>query len=274
MNKKQFLQTAASEATKKNAMLSLILTVVLIATMFLSYITVLNTSIENIPFIKLAMNSASDDTEKEFKELKDELEDALDDAEDQYDEIEDDLSKKEQKLVKKLFKVAKKTSKSISINNTKKLADIMEDIAKEGGAAEDADFFGTSISDMKEAKEVLSLASTAVLICMLFALLFSALGGFLKVKGLVITGLISSVIYSLIFCGFLWLLLIAAVHVALFIFLKKVDDDYKAYNTQYMYQGNVQFVPNQYGAPQYDPNQYGTQYDPNQYDPNQYPPQN
>ena len=246
MNKKEFLKSAASEGTKKNAMISLLITVVLIVAMFFSYITVLNTSIEKIPFIKMVMNTAGDNTEKEFKELKDELGDALDDAEDQYEDIEDDLSKKEQKLVKKLFKVAKKTSKSISINNTKKLADIMEDIAKEGGAAEDADFFGTSINDLKEAKEVLSIASTAVLICMLFALIFSALGGLLKAKALVIVGLVFSAIYCLIFCGFLWLLIIAAVHIALFIFLKKVDDDYNAYRTQAMYQNTSNFIPPQH----------------------------
>lgn len=241
MNKKQFLQTAASEATKKNAMLSLILTVVLIATMFLSYIVVLNTSLEKIPFIKLALNSASDNADEEFDEIMDELADEVDDVEDQFEDKKDEFSKKEQKLIKKLIKAAKKTAKSFSISNLKKFANVTEDIVKEGGLAEEENYFGGTSDDIKDIKDVISVASTAVLICMLFALLFSALGGFLKKKALVIVGLIFSVIYSLIFCGFLMLLLIAAVHVALFIFLKKVDDDYKAYTAQAMNQNMPQY---------------------------------
>ena len=246
MNKKEFLKSAASEGTKKNAMISLLITVVLIVAMFFSYITVLNTSIEKIPFINFAMNTAGDNTDEAFGELMDEIEDGVDEVEDQYDDIKDEMSKKEQKLTKKLIKVAKKTAKSFSINNIKKFADAVEDLAKEGGAAEDADFFGGTVKEMKEVKQVVALASGAVLVCMLFALIFSALGGLLKAKALVIVGLVFSAIYCLIFCGFLWLLIIAAVHIALFIFLKKVDDDYNAYRTQAMYQNTSNFIPPQH----------------------------
>ena len=159
------------------------------------------------------------DDVKEVKELKKEVKQAYDEAEEVFEEFEDELDKKDAKVVKNALKVIKSLGSSFSINNMKALADYVNDL--EDIKVDGQHMIDPSITDMGEVSEVLDIISTVVLIAMLVCLAFCALGGFFRINGLVITGLIFSALYALICCGVLYLILFAVVDIALCIAISK-----------------------------------------------------
>ena len=162
-----------------------------------------------------------------MKDAKKELKELVKEAEDNLDDLKEDLERKEYKTAKNLLKAAKNCSRSMSVNNLKKFASAVNKI---GDLDSDdlgvLDGIGNAVGD--SILSILKIISTVVLIGMLFALAFSACGGFLKIRGLVITGMIFSVIYAAIFCGFLFVLLFTAVHIALYIFIGKAKQEIAA----------------------------------------------
>ena len=199
-----------------NKFLALVLAAVCVLCLVVSYFYIMNTSFEKIPLVSWVVGDDADD----LKDAKKELQQIVKNAEKDLDDIEDALTKKEFKVVKNVLSVAKKCSKSVSINNLKALAGAIKDVSK----LDSSDIgvlrnIGTTVDD--EVTDILGVISTVVLVAMLFALAFTACGGFLKIRGLVITGLIFSLIYGFILCGFLFVLLFAASHIALFIFIGK-----------------------------------------------------
>lgn len=195
-------------------LIALILTVACIVTMVLSYVVVTNTSVEDLAIIQMA----DVDT--------DEIDDMKDDMEESYDELKDyckelDLSSKEEKKVDKLLDAYKALSKSISINNLKKAVKAVEEAAEIDEIGDHAD----ALEDMEEASQILNTISTVFLVAMLFCLAFCALGGFFRVRGLVITGLIFSVIYGFVFCGILFVILFAVIDIALCVFIGKAKKE-------------------------------------------------
>ena len=206
-----------------NKLLCLVLAAACVLCLVISYFSALNTSFEQIHVVYWVVGDDAD----ELKDAKKELQKIVYDAEKDLDDIEDVLTKKEFTVVKNALNVSKKCAKSVSINNLKALAGAIEDVSKldssEIGVLRG---IGNTVDD--EVTEILDVISTVILVAMLFALAFSACGGFLKIRGLVITGLIFSVIYGLIFCGFLFVLLFAVSHIALYIFIGKAKAEAKA----------------------------------------------
>lgn len=199
-------------------LIALILTVACIVTMVLSYFVAMNTSVEDIPFMKFAADIADADID-ELEDMKDQMEESYDDLEEKCDDL--DLSSKDKKKVDKLLDVCKALSKSISINNLKKAVKAIEDVAE---IDEISDEVG-SIEDMEESAKIFNTISTVILVAMLFGLAFCALGGFFRVRGLVIVGLIFSALYALIFCGILFVILFAVIDIALCVFIGKAKKE-------------------------------------------------
>lgn len=197
-------------------LIALVLTLVSVAALVISYFGVLNTSFEKIPAVAMIMG----DDVKEVKDLKKEIKQAYEEANESFKEIEDELDKKDAKVANNALKVIKSLSSSFSINNIQKLFDCakdLEDIKYEGQRVIDSSI----VDDAEEMGEVLDIISTVVLIFMLVCLAFCALGGFCRLKGLVITGLIFSALYALIFCGILYLIVFAVVDIALCVVISK-----------------------------------------------------
>ncbi len=197
-------------------LIALVLALVSIAALVISYFVVMDTSFEKIPAVSLIMG----DDVKEVKEMKKEIKQAYEDANEVFKEAEDELDKKDAKLLKNALKTIKSLSSSFSINNIRGLAEYvkdLEDIKVDGQYVLDP-----SVADVgDDITDVLDVISTVVLVFMLVCLAFTALGGFLRINGLVITGLIFSALYALIFCGVLFLILFAVVDIALCVVIAK-----------------------------------------------------
>lgn len=197
-------------------LVALILTIACAVAFVVSYISVVNTSVENIPIIALVMGDDVD----ELKEMKGEIGDEIDRFEEACELIEDDLTSKEKKSLEKAADVMKGLSKNFSVNGMKQFAEVMQEI-------EDIDFIDGYSADgiADEADEILSIldaVTTVVMVVMVFCLILCVLGGLLRSTGLVITGIVFTVLYSLIFCGFLWLVILAAINIAIIVVNKKV----------------------------------------------------
>ena len=198
-------------------LITLIITAVCILSLILSYVYVVNASVEKLPFVKLIMGSDADD----FKEMKYEIGEEVDRYEENFEDIEDDLSTKEKKVVENAIDAMKGLSKNFSINGMKKLVSAAEDIEE---IEEEYGLYSSGVAD--GADEVLSVLNAFVIVIVIFMLIcmvFCALGGLLRKPGLTIAGLVCCTIYSLVFCGILFFLLFAALNVANIIFCKKVN---------------------------------------------------
>jgi hypothetical protein len=229
VSKKEYISTMATPKTKKVVKLLPILVAVCLVVMILGHVCMLNTSMEDIPVVSMALSSTGDTDS--FKEAKEELGDIIDEAEDTYDrnedEIEDKLSKKELKFVEDLFKDLENCAKTFSINNIKSLFKTIEKVS-ETDAAEYLDLD----DDVRELKEIIAIfdtVSNVMLVMSLLSLLFTVIGGLCRVKGLVIAGLIFSTIFCLIMYGWLFVLLNAASHIVLIKALGDINKEYNAY---------------------------------------------
>lgn len=199
--------------------------------MVIGYISALNTSIEDIPVISLALNAVGDadsfDAMKEdVVEAAEELEDVIDERE---DELEDKLSSQELKALDNLLDATKDCAKTMSINNLQKMAKAMNKIS-DTDIAELADI-EDSLEGIEEAIEILSTVSSALMWMMIVALVFTVLGALCRSNVLVVFGAIFTTIYYLIFCGALFVILNLVAHIALIVLHSQIKKEYKAYRS-------------------------------------------
>lgn len=191
------------------------LTLVVAIVMVISYFTAVNTSLEDTPIMTLVFD---EDDAKEFKEDKEKMVEDVDEIRDFVDEV-GDFSSADKKYINSLLDQMEKTADCLSLNNLKTLVDDSQELdnveTDDDNALVIAQINGFIDGAGKEVSDVLSILMNAILFSMLFALAFSVLGGLLRVKGLVIPGMVLSAIYSLIFCGMLFVILTATLNLAL-----------------------------------------------------------
>ncbi len=228
LKKGDYVKQQGSPAVKTASMVTLILLVVCFAIMIFGHIAMLNTSIEDIPVMSMALEATGE--EDTFDDLKDELEDELDLLELEYELVEDDLEDLDAKDLKKLdqfFEVMEDTVDTMSISNMRKLIDVMEDVS-ETDAVEHLDLAG-SVEELEEVDAIFGTVSTVLLIASMLSLLFTLIGGLIRNKVLVVLGAIGSAIFAAVLYGFLFVLLVLAAHVGMFVMISKIDGEYKAY---------------------------------------------
>ena len=219
VKKKEYLKNIAPKGTKTAATISLLLTLVLMVTMFLSYFVILNVQADSIPVVGLAFKIEDED----FSDITDELDEQIDYAQDTYEDTKDDYSSKEQKAIEKVLKAGEKCADCFSIGNVERFIKTYEDVSE--------DFFeeNMDIDEFNEIKEIFTAIKVAIIIAIIFCLIFSLLGGFCKSIVLVVFGMIFSAIYSFILCPIVLSLVILALHIALIVYLAKVNGAYKSY---------------------------------------------
>jgi len=223
----KYYASHATPRTKLFAKLSWVAALLCVILFIGSYINALNTSIEDIPLFSFALSSAGTSSAEIDREKKD-LTDRIDYIEDLVDDHDDDLTSKERDVVKEALTVLKKCTKNISINNVKELINVSEKI--EDLDFDDAQSIKRSIGSAGgELTDAVDLISSIILWPMLIALIFTAIGGALRSRGLVIAGLVFTVLYTLIFCGALFLILLVAAHAVLIYLLSYIKAEYKAY---------------------------------------------
>ena len=191
------------------------LTLVVAIVMVISYFTAINTSLEDTPVMTLVLDEKD---VAEFKEDKKKMVEDVDEIRDLMEDVED-FSAADQQYIDGLLDQLEKTADCLSLNNMKTLVDEAQALDE----VEIDDDNGMVVEEIKSAidsagqeiSDIFAFLMNAVLYSMLFALAFSLLGGLLRVKGLVIPGLVLSVLYSLIFCGTLFVILTAVLNLAL-----------------------------------------------------------
>ncbi len=228
LSKGDYIKQQASAPVKTAAKIVLILLAVCVAIMVIGHFSMLNTSIEKIPFMSFALDM-SGAGEDEIDEMKDDMEYQLEMLEFEYELAEDmlDLSKKEEGYVEDLFDVLDDMSKTISVNNLKKMMDLGVKLA-DTDAAEYLDLEG-SMDEVEEMSDVIGILSTGMLFAAIFSLLFTIIGAFTRVNVLVVLGAIGSALFAAVLYGFLFVLLIVAAHAAMIFMISKVNKEYKAY---------------------------------------------
>lgn len=199
----------APKADPKAKMLVLVVTILCAVALIGSCIITQITSIENIPLFSIFGALGID-------ELKEEIGDEYDTLKDLYEDKEDDYTSKEQNAIEDFLDATKDLSDSFSINNMKALVSAAEGI-------DDLDLKGASslADEVDQAMTVLNGMSGFMWGFMLFCLAFTLCGGLFKIKGLAITGLIFSIFYGLILCGFVYVVIFIAAHAALIVTINK-----------------------------------------------------
>lgn len=187
-------------------MLSRIMALVCVALLLLSYVVTMNTSLEKIPMVSMAIGGAAD----EFDEMKDELADVADEMdrtfEKQEDELSELLSKSEMKDLEKFIDVFSKCAKSFSLNNVSSLLKYYEKFA-DSDVIREIPYITNSMDDVREIESIISIVKVILLGFALVCCLFLFFGGFAYKPGLAIFGTILSVLYCVSFCGFLFIAL-------------------------------------------------------------------
>ena len=225
ITKREYLKTLATPKTKKTMLLAKIVALVCVLIMVIGYLVAINTSIEEIPILRIAMEDADD-----FDEAKERLEDLVEEMEDDMDyyedEFEDLLSKKEQKQLDKIVDIMKDCAKNASISNMKRLAKNMSNLTDDMSEIQD---LKDATADLDEAIEILNIISIVLLVFMIVALFFTVLGALCKANGLVVVGAIFTTLFCILFCGVLFVILNLAAHVALIYLQGQGKKEFKAY---------------------------------------------
>lgn len=190
-------------------LIALILTVVCIAALVISYFVVMNTSLEDISIFTILPEEALE----EFEESKDSIKEQHDEIESNYERNKDDFDDEASAFVEDALDIIDDLSDSFSINNIKRLSDCLLEM-KDLDEAEELDL-KEEMETIEQLSSVINVITFAVLGFMLLCLAFCAFGGFFRIRGLVIAGLVFSVFYGLVFCGLLFTLLFLALDIAL-----------------------------------------------------------
>lgn len=229
LNKKRYLKEEAPAAAKNAARMVSILLIVSVILLAVSGMITMFGAVYEIPFISTLASIADADVD-ELEDMFDELEEEADAYEELVELMEDDLSKNELKVATNFAKKAQSVAKTPSIVNinsmisyTEKNSDDIEDIFGDGavdGAEELGEIFGTIL--------------TVLYIFGGICILFTVLGGLSKNTGLVVTGMIFSVLYGFVFGGILMVILTFLAQLLLAMQCSKVNKAYKKYRADIM----------------------------------------
>jgi len=221
LSKKAYLSQKATSETQTAAKLVLALTVLSLVIVIIGHITMNNTSLSKISFLKLG--NLNEDAE----ELEDEIHEAADYYEEMFTYIEDDLSKKERAVAEDYIDAIQACGEKLSFSNMDKLVKAAEKIAELDIAGEfDLD---QDIDELKELINVLKVFSGGLLIGAVLSLLFTIIGGLCRIRALVIAGMIFSTIYCFVIYGIVFAVLNVIVHIAMIKFLGDINKEYKRY---------------------------------------------
>lgn len=226
VSKKEYFKTMPSAKAKSLSLVSLILAVVLVVSVVATYFVVTNTSAENIPFIGLALDIG--DTDGEFDDTMEDLEEKAQRLDEQYDIEKDHYSDEDQEIIEDILEAINDCVDSFSLNNIKATVNAYEDF-DEIDDVEQIDGFTNLLDEIEELDELLNIVTLILIGFVVFILLFAALGGFLKNRGLLIVSLVFSIIHTLVLCGVLWFIILVAIHIALIVVLTQRANEYKNY---------------------------------------------
>ena len=224
-NKREYLQNLAPDKIQRRSKLCKLLAVACVLLMLLSYLVVINTSMENVPIIETVGQGELDtftDMKEELEDMADALEEGMDEQE---DELEDMLTKKQIRKLEKFAKALRKAASTLSISNFNTMVRRFEAVAKmEVDEQWDA---SDELEDIQEVKLVIGVVSGILIVGAVFIALFLFLGGYFHKSVLAILGAIGAFFYCLLGCG-LWMVLLTLAVTGFMIYtIRTVNHSYK-----------------------------------------------
>lgn len=228
VSKREYLKYLASPKVKKSNKIAKIVALVCVLIMVIGYISAMNTSIEKIPVMSFVLKASGD--AKSFDNVKISARDMMELVEEQVDEHEDELkdimSKKEYRQFEKFLKILSNTTKTISINNLKRLTSSIE---KMNAEVSEKLNLKNSADSLDSVTSVLNTISSLLMAFLVITLVFTILGALFRSDVLVVIGMILTSLYCIIFCGVLFLILNLVAHLAVLYLHKLLKKEYKAY---------------------------------------------
>lgn len=232
VKKNKYLATIAPKNIKNLGIAVWILTLVCALAMILSVVSVRNTSLEDIPFVSAALTISGFNYDV-MDEAKEELEESVEELEDILDEYEDELSDREIEFLEYTIDACGAVAKDWSFANFEKVLNVIENFERLDDDLPDYWNINLELDDLYAGKKLLETVSTVfnviLIVSMLLALVWTLFGGGFRNIGLIITGMIFSIFYTLILCGTLYFLLVLAIHIAMIVLVAKINKAYKAY---------------------------------------------
>lgn len=218
-------KVAHSKALAKSLMLTKIAALGCILIIVLGYFVVMNTSVENIPIVSMAIED-DDNFSEDLKENMEEFAKKVEGDKDNFKDFLEEASGKDVKNLDKLLKAMKKTAKRCSISNLKRTAKLLADISED--IADVAELNNTS-SDLQKAIKSLSTISTILLVFMIIGLFFTVLGALRHTRGPVVAGAILTTLFCMLFCGILLVILNLTSHIALIHLQRQYKKEFNSY---------------------------------------------
>lgn len=230
-NKQDFVAKVASKELKTNAKIAKILAIACAVLMLISFLVLINTSLQNIPLLSTIITMGAGDIDV-FDEVMDEMDDYADQMEDAYDtyedRIEDEFSEKEIKKLEKFIEATRKCSESLSIASFSNLISRYEDLA-----SIDAEYIWGGIADDLEESRQAKLGITIYCVILFLSAMGNAaflfFGGFFQKPVLAVLGTIGGFFYCLFWNSFLLALVVLAASIAMIVFGNRINKAYKAF---------------------------------------------
>lgn len=226
LSKRQYILQLAPTSVKTFNLVGIIATILAIVFFVSCYFSVIFSSWENIPFVKLIENTSDldiDEAKDQMGEFADQIDDSLDKIEeDRVDEELIDVTKETQKKIDDL-------SDSFSIKNLKDFLIVIEEFDDVYSEYPEYNEDPITFDDVNQIENILNIFIYFTFGFVVFCAIFTLFGGFFKKTGLVITGMIFTTLYTLVLCGVLFIVLGLILHILLIVSNVKVNSAYKKY---------------------------------------------
>jgi hypothetical protein len=233
MTKKEFIKHKAAPSVRLVRNLTPLVALLCVAVMVLGYFATVETSIFKLPAIDFVLNTVVPEAGEELEDSFDELEADFDEAKDLWKDNEEieaqiadgQLSRSDANFLDDCFETVGDCLDTPSLNNLEGVLGLFEEV-------EDRDLWDYLHMEADEFESVvdgLSIVKTILMVMTGFVLFFTVLGALLKSKGLVVTGMIFTTLYTLAMCGIVYVVLSVVLHIAMLVMLSAGGKAYKQY---------------------------------------------
>jgi len=233
LTKKEFIKHKAAPSVRLVRNLSPLVALLCAVVLVLGYFATIDTSVFEIPVIDFALNTvvpdAGEDLEKSFEDLEEtfaEGKEFWEDAEEIEAQIDDgQISQSDVDFLDDCFDTVEDCLDTPSLNNMQGLFDLFEEV-------EDRDLWDYLHLEADEFEDLMSVLSGVKIVLMVisgFVFFFTLLGSLVKSKGLVVTGMILTALYTVAMCGILYAALSVVLHIAILVMLSAGSGAYRQY---------------------------------------------
>lgn len=225
VGKMRYLLTKAPVGVRVAGILCWVLTFVALGVLAMSYQAVIHTSYDAIPIVSTLLPEEikvqTDEYEAVLSEAIGELEGYIDQSE--------DLTAEQEQALDQLLEAAKELDGDITLNNINGVVNEFDNVFElEYGKTEMGELTGAF--DMAETVSlVMDILMLALLVLVVFCGIWTFFGGVFRINGLIVTGMIFTMLYALPLCSMVYTGALLALNVVLIVLASIATSSYKRY---------------------------------------------